>query len=239
MSISNGKLLTAGALYATSQGQSCMGPEECHWCGAPCERKWPCDDTISPIFGGSKRFFARRPGNGYICIGCKIWRRPRVTIDFIGGGFKDGQSAEKWSWFVTPEHAYALRPDELLDRDALYNKLLDPPRQFSLALKIELPTQLQHIEVNDLPEINSGTPLKFTLDNKLLTYTTYELEYALKHGPEGTDPGVQAIIKMFGAPVRENVPEEPAPPKRGRGRPPKVKEEPSPGLTHSTESGLV
>ena len=222
MAQSNGRPLTAGELYALSQGEKCEGPDECHWCAAPCERKWPHDDP-PPLIGFQRKSFARRPGNGFVCAGCRLWRRQRITIEFLGGGLKDIQTPENWSWLVTGGRARALRPKDPADREALYEKLLSPPGKFFLALRASLPVTLQLAEVNQLEDgAEAGTPLKFTLDNKPLTYTVYELEHALKNGPEGTEPGVRLLVETFGLPVRDESPGAEAPPaaaKKKRGRP--------------------
>ena len=222
--------LLASELFAISQGTACEGPDECHWCGAKCERRWTHDD-LPPMIGGRLRShsLAKRPGNGYVCSGCWCWRRPRVTVPFLGGGYKDGQRADMWSWYVAGSRAMALRHENSFDRDALYDRLLDPPPRFFLALRDEGPNLLQYAVLNRLEAFTASTPITYTLDNKPLTYTIYELEHALQKGPEGTEPGVQTLIRVIGAPPKptamsfseEEIKEQAV--KRGRGRPSKPK----------------
>ena len=220
---------TASELFAISQSTQCSGPDECHWCGAPCERKWPHDD-LPPTIGGLKsRSLAKRPGNGFICNGCWAWKRPRVTVPFLGGGYKDGQCAENWSWYISGGKACALRPGDPSDRDALYERLLDPPPRFFLSLRQEGPNLLQYAILNTPSTgFTASSQLTFTLDNKPLCYTVYELEHAIDKGPEGTEPGVQALLRIFGVPPKKDSisfteEEQEAPTRRGRGRPPKLK----------------
>ncbi len=229
------RLPLASELYAISQNSSCSGPEECHWCGAPCQRNRPHDD-LPPEIGRKRPVLAKRPGNQFICNGCYHWRMRRLTVNFLGGGLKDVQTPENWSWFVRGVEAHALRPGDSSDRDALYARLLDPPPQFFLALRDQVPVLLQHAEANRLDEsFTASTPVKFTLDNRPLVYTVYELQHALEHGPAGTEPGVQALVRLFGLPPKlhaNGIPpsETPEEPKRGRGRPPKVAEEKNPAI---------
>ncbi len=223
----------ASELFAVSQGSLCEGPDECHWCGAPCERHWAHDDLPPRIGRLRSRSLALRPGNGYICNGCWLWRRQRVTVNFLGGGLKDVQSAANWGWYVAGARAWALRPTSEPDRATLFKRLLDPPPRFFLALRESEPSLLQYAVANCLQEVTASSPVVYTLDNKPMTYTIYELEHALAHGPGGTEPGVQALLRVFGVPdapqgdVGEQ--EQDAPAKRGRGRPPKVKSEGEPG----------
>lgn len=221
---------TASELYALSSNTVCEGPDECHWCGAPCHRRWAHDDLPPAIGRPKSQSRAKRPGNGYVCNACWTWKRPRVTAMFLGGGYKDGQCAENWSWYVAGNRASALRFGNPLDRDALYERLLDPPPRFFLSLRQEGPNLLQYAILNTLDDsFTASSPVAFTLDNKPLSYSVYELEYALANGPEGTEPGVQTLLRLFGMPPKKETltfaagEEAEAPVRRGRGRPPKVK----------------
>lgn len=206
------KLSTASQLYAMSQGAKCQGSEECHWCLAPCERRWLHDDDLPIPFVRSKST-AKRPSSLYVCTGCWLYRMPRITVRYLNGKLKDRQSPEKHSWLITEQDAFSLDPT---DSPAIYNQLLSPPVRFALSFLTDRGTNnlLQLQLLNDLDTVLADTPLHFTIDNIPHTYTTYELEEALRHGVEGKLPGVRALIEHLGP---YQIPEEKV--KRGRGRP--------------------
>lgn len=201
---------TASELYALSQGARCKGPAKCHWCGSPCERVWMHDD-LPPLIGLKRREFARVPGEPYVCVGCWLWRRKRISVTGVGGQIRDGQAPAKHSWLVQKDKAEAVLDT---DRVELYEHLLNPPLTFSLSLIDNgEDNRLQLQILNDNPEVRADTELKFTFNNIEHSYTPYELKQGLAHGPEGREPGVQTLIRFLGPP-REN--HEPAPRKRGR-----------------------
>ena len=203
--------MLASELFATSQGSICSGEDRCHWCGSSCERLWPHDDPIVPPLFKTKSN-ALCPGNGYICHGCWLWRRKRVTVPFLVGGFQDGQEAGKHSWWITATGGWAIRGADCLP---LYRQLLEPPLAFALLLKsADCPRSELHLAVaNQHAKVMADTELFFTLDNKPLSYTVYDLDTALKVGEAGQSPGVQALFRFLGKPVMP-----PAKPKdKGRG----------------------
>jgi hypothetical protein len=60
-------------------------------------------------------------------------------------------------------------------------------------------------KANDLFEVKADTELQFTVNNIPMSYTIYELEEALLHGPNGKSPGVQALLRIFGQPKDEDA----------------------------------
>jgi len=203
-------------LYAITEGTKCEGNQECHWCSARCKRFWTHDDgPYLPHVPHPVK--ALRPSNPWICVGCWLWRRKSITAKFLSGGFKDHQSPRDHSWWITPLGAYALRWE---DRDALLLCLRKPPNQFLLAVRTDsIPTWIHLGAVNDNREVKGDTPLSFTLDNKLQTYTAYELEDALKHGPDGKSGTIRNLFRIFdwkAIPPKED--------KLGRGRPPALED---------------
>ena len=188
--------LLASELYALSQGYECKGPDRCHWCSAPCERKFPHDDL--PVLIGVKRTAAKCPGNQWICTGCWLWRRGSISVEWIHKPGKiDRQRPSLHSWLITPERAVAL--DAPASRERLYEFLLSPPPTFSLSLIGAGKTNyLQFAETNDGPPPNKNSRLAFTLEGTRHEYTPYELEHAIAHGESGRLPGVQALVRLFG-----------------------------------------
>jgi hypothetical protein len=202
--------MTASDLYALSQGVSNQGNSECHWCGSKCEQKWVHDDPPA-IVGTRSTSYARRPANAYICQGCWLFRRTRITIPFINGDYQDGKAPKNFSWWITDTDAKAIPPIEC---PKLYDQLLKPPLRFVLALLIPDPAisgflkvphsignVIQLCEVNNLKEIKAETPLKFTVNNIVHSYSIYELEEAIRNTEEnGYAPGVRALIHLLGRP---------------------------------------
>ncbi len=221
----------ASEIYAISQGSRCIGSDECHWCAAPCNQFLHADfrpqqeRDVGKLLDGT----AKRPGNYYMCWGCWLWRRQRITVCFLGGrkrgivppkpgyaeGFMDIQAPCKHSWYIAEDGAWALSP---WDSTALYEKLLKPPFRFVLSLLSNGPAMsgvlchpgvdnlLQLAECNDVESVRGDTPLAFTLNNVRHEYTTYELGEALKNGSgEGCLPGVQALIRTLGLRVKPHI----------------------------------
>ena len=219
--------MTASELFAISQGQHCMGNEKCHWCGAPCDRSHIHDDP-PPIPFVRSQHCALFPTQPYTCIGCRLWRRQRVTVHYHNGALKDRQCAFNHSWWMLPDGAWAL---ELKDSSKLYEMLLKPPSVFCLSLRTQpVPNYLQLALVNVLPGCSAETVVAFTCDNVRHRYCVQELEHALLTGnTDGMQAGVRALIEALGplqvAPPIKLVDEEPSvknghsQPKRGRGRP--------------------
>ena len=221
--------LLASELYALSQGVQCNGRYSCHWCSAPCGNQWFHDDT-PPQIGVRVTQGARRPANPYICIGCWLFRRKRITVSFLRSEkgeftFRDGQSPTRHSWFVTEQCARAI---ETPDFQLLYATLLSPPKRFFLSL-LDNRTPANGVEnrlhlqvANDVEELRADTVLHFSVNNVPLTYTVFELEELLTSAdPEeslaGRSPGVHALYRLLG-PYKPTPAEEPKA-KRGRGRP--------------------
>lgn len=209
----------ASELYAMTQGAVLCGPDECHWCGSPCQRLLAHDES-PPLPGVRRTGGARRPGNTFVCLGCWLWRRKRITIRFLRGlkgDYKDGQCPLWHSWLVTDAGAWALRPE---DRPRLWEVLLKPPLRFVLGLLDEVgETSCIHLmKVNDVQEVKADTPLTFTVNNVPYVYTVYELEEAILQGPEGREPGAQALLRLLGGPP-EDLRSKDEPEKRGPGRP--------------------
>lgn len=188
--------LTAPELYAISQGDKCEGQQECHWCGGPCTRRFTHDEGPLHLFTQRGRF-AKRPGNAYICRGCWLWRRKRITIHYLNKAYKDIQSPEDHSWWITGNGAWAINE---LTHKLIYDRLLSPPIPFCLSLKTEKdPNRLQYAIVNDIGMIEAGTPLWFTINNLPMTYTIYELEQALRHNDlNGKESGVRLLVSVLG-----------------------------------------
>ena len=205
--------MTASDLYAILHSTSNSGNDQCHWCGDLCERIWPHDEAPQFPFQHN-RSHAKRPGNGYVCQGCFLYRRQRVTVSFLTGGFRDGQTAADHSWWLTEKGAHALQTE---DFPRVYDLLLKPPLRFVLSLKtVKGPRNELHLsQLNDHGLIRAETDLLFTLDNVPFTYTIYELDNALKHGGNGRYPGVQALLRFLGKPPPHLLPST-KPNQRGR-----------------------
>lgn len=202
---------SAPEFYALGQGVLCEGDQECHYCAAPCSREYLHDDPPPTPFVRTITS-ARRPANPYLCRGCWMFRRKRITIEFLAGGYKDGQCPQNHSWWLTGDGAWALRP---ADYPTLYDRLFKPPLDFCLAFVSEGKTNaIQWAGVNCHKSVQADTPLSFTIDNTVYPFTVYELQEALKLGSEGKEPGVRALVSLLG-PHEMEVEK-----KRGPGRPP-------------------
>ena len=208
--------LTAPAIYALANGKVCDGPDNCHWCGAKCPRLLPHDDKRDPLIR-TRNPHARFPGNQYQCIGCWLFGRQRISVTWLSGGIKDGQSPANHSWWMTPHGSWGVRIPE--DSEALYKILLRPPLQFVLTF-VEGKDPINRLQMalaNDHAEIKASTPLTFTINDVPYCYNVYELEEALT-SPEdlsGMLPGVRELVRLLG-PYKTGA--APAP-KREKGRP--------------------
>ena len=188
--------MNASEFLACSHNTPCSGMFECHWCAAPCNNLQSHDDA--PILPFQRvKTTAKRPGNPYACNGCCIYRRKRISIRSLGNWTRDKQCLKDYSWWMTKDEVRVIKlPTEA---SMLYENLLFPPLQFAMSLlKEEKESLIQLCAANVMQEIKADTPLYFLLDNRLLTYTTYELEEALKHGTEGKMPGVRALVDLLG-----------------------------------------
>lgn len=191
--------MTASDLFATSQGSKNEGDQECHWCASPCGRDWLHDEPPPLPFTRAPKF-SLRPCNLYICRGCWLWRRKRVSVRFLDGTFKDGQAAYNHSWLIWREEARGIKPP---CAHLLWQYLLKPPAPFCLALIYGEGQQnhLQFAVANDYDKIQADTPLRFTLNGMIQKYTVYELQEAIKTGKDtGKEPGVQTLVRLYGLP---------------------------------------
>lgn len=207
---------TASMWFATSYAGVCSGPLPCHYCGAPCSRLWNHDD-LDPVPFIKSRNYAKHLGSPYMCHGCMLFKKTRLTVQFmVSGQYKDSQSPARHSWLITPTASYALRPE---DKGALYRKLLMPPNQFTLALYGSggKGNEVHRMEVNCVSgKVEVGTELKFTLNNQSLSYSPYELEQCLRNGPGGVESGVIALVGYLGPYTLPVLPEV----ENKMGRPP-------------------
>lgn len=198
---------TAPGLYALTEGQHCEGPDNCHWCGDKCSRSLRHDGppVIPHVRTDST---ARCPANQYVCIGCWLFRRRRVTVHFLRDPklFRDGQCPMSLSWLITPGKAVVIEP---FDFPSLWPILLSPPSTFTLALlnkeKINL---LQKASVNTFNPVRADSELKFSLDNVPLDYTVNELTSLLREPGDinGRSPGCRTLFELLGP---YKIPEEP------------------------------
>lgn len=204
--------MQASELLAIVHKSPCSGSDTCHWCGCCCERIWPHDEPVYlPFSKGRSR--GKCPSSSYICQGCWLYRRRRVTYNFFDHGFKDGQCLQDWSWLLTDDGIWILRKE---DYPLLWEFLLSPSLRFALSLVSDtsLKNEVHLTILNELPEINASSQLHFSLDNTILGYTIYELEHAISKSPNGSQPGVHALLRILGTP-----PAQKEQPKRDKGRP--------------------
>ncbi len=199
--------LFAPALYAIAEGQHCEGPDNCHWCGSPCSRSLRHDGP-SVVMHVRTDPTARCPANDFICMGCWLFRRRRVTVHFLRDPrlYRDGQNPMSLSWLITPQKAVVVEP---LDFPTLWSVLLNPPSNFALALLgKEKKNLLQLGYVNQNETVRADAEMRFTLDNTPLTYTVYELTAMLREPGDinGRSPGCRALHELLGP---HKLPEEP------------------------------
>jgi len=179
---------------------------------------------------------AKRPGEPYICIGCWLYHRKRLTISFLDGKYEDVQCPMDHSWWITERESFAIS-------ESCYHKLLRillrPPRTFVLGLKTkENISNLLHLFItNDVSILREDTPLFFTLNNIPHEFNTYELKEALRGNIKGRVPGVSALLNLFGSKTIKNADLEGLI-KRKRGRPKIEDEETNPSQKIIAISGL-
>lgn len=187
--------MLASDLFAKSQGSFNNGADQrCHWCSAVCDQSWRHDD-LPPIPFHKNKNQAKCPANNYICVGCWLWRRLRVTVTFLDGSYKDGQSAINHSWWITDNEAKAINQG---CKSLLHSTLLKPPNRFVLSLRDSNCQSFIHLAVaNDISIIEANTPLFFTLNNVVSEYTVYDLEVALKDKDASRSPGIRMLLGFF------------------------------------------
>ncbi len=206
----------ASKLYATSQEIICEGRHQCYWCSAPCDQTHTHKE-FQPV--GVRNLTALRVSSPYTCKACMAYRRPRSTITFLGGSYKDGQNLANHTWICTKRGVWAVRHDSERDVQALYTLLLDPPRTFALAVRdTPTPNLLQFAVANDRQEaILADTHNAFTIDGHKFRYTSYELEQAARTGEtNGTEAGVRELFRVIGPCPKALLPVEEV--SEGRGR---------------------
>lgn len=221
---------TVPQLYAESLGKYCEGSEKCYWCSAPCNRKWLHGNGPNLPFRQYKEP-VNCVASSHICIGCWLFRRPRVTIDFLNDEREDFRSPRHQSWIITESWHKAINKNCI---DKVYNFLLNPELPFALLLIDEAEhNYAQSGVVNLEQELKDTTNLSYSLDGHVHTYTIYELQEALQNGPEGKEPGVQTLLRVLKTPTPaidltslEDIEE---PEVRGRGRPKNKNTQKKPG----------
>lgn len=187
-------ILSAADLFSIAHSTKNEGEERCHWCGSCCSRRWIHDDEPLVLFVKT-RSTAKCPANNWICVGCWLYRRTRITVQSWGGRQIDRQDPKNHSWMILESDARVILGS---DYPALYSTLLSPPLKFSLSFITTGHNLLQLAVANDLQEIKANTPLKFTYNNVVSEYTVYELEQALMHGTDGKAPGVRLLVELMG-----------------------------------------
>ena len=215
-------------LYARSQSRKCEGKERCHWCGSPCSDAERHDEPPPIPFQRSPRSTALFPNSNHICRGCWLWRRKYLTVCFLDGGLKDRQCPLNYSWIIMSGEAKGIHP--MSGSAVIYQHLLNPPLLFSLTLLSsgQGPNYIHLTPINDHAKINGDTEITFSLNNKPLSYTVYELESAIRHGPDGRSPGAQALLRLFPPPkeLRDDLLKNDPQQRDSRGqRPPSIHKE--------------
>lgn len=220
-------MLTATTLYAKTLvvNYEPKGRYLCHWCGTPCGDSWQHDDPY-PNFFSKVKSNALHVASAWVCKGCWLFRRPRITVSFLEGGFKDGQCPLKHSWWITEQNALGLEKLSCMDQfkygAKMYDLLLKPPLKFVLALVDGMENQIHRAVCNSHEEIKADTELRYTFNNVTYSYTVYDLEKGVSNGFEGHGPGVQTLVRLFGKrePLKVEEPKKEEPEeKKGRGRP--------------------
>lgn len=215
-----------GQFYAQANGVRCEGSLACHWCKAPCTNAWRHNEPLPTPFVRSPRSTAMLPHSPFVCLGCFLYLRPSTTVNFISGTYRDRQPPIKHSWLITENACRAIRPTVKEDKLLLLKFLLEPPSRFILMLLTDSsgPNHLHLASVNDPGGIIGGTELNYTLDNKLLTYSPYELQVACVPedksktsekrdryrdpgigGLNGKLPGVSTLLRWIGEDVVQQI----------------------------------
>lgn len=231
--------LLASELYAISQGSKCEGNDQCHYCSAPCKKTIAHFEYL-PLPGSKRSYVAKRPGNGFMCIGCWHWKKKSITVEWMGAngkmaGFKDRQTPADWSWYITDDKAWAIQlhiPDNPLPtNDGIYQRLLKPTTSkngLRFALSFVHSHNKNHLQLcvaNEIAEIKKDTPMLFTVNGSVNRYTVYELEEALKNrSGEGKEPGVQMLMHLLGPCGLFPPPKKPEEEEKKMGRPPALED---------------
>src|SRR3990167_4621660 len=201
--------MNASELYAASEGKRCEGKRECHWCGSACDEKWLHDEP--PLLIGVRRsFLVARPGSPWICAGCWLWRRQRITVRFLDDTIRDNQSPPKHSWFISSRNSLAFTPNH---HSILFNLITTPPAHFVLIIRTPgsaIDVTLQTAIVNETNNLTINTPLWFTLDNIRHQFSLYELDDAIRRDSTGKEPGVRVLATMFEGLLPKSPDEPPA-----------------------------
>lgn len=201
-------------LIAVAHGRRNEGRFKCHWCGSPCGEQWRHDGPPALPFVKATEP-TRCPGEHFICQGCFLYRRERVTAIYLEGGYKDRQCLKNHSWYATPGGVWALR---FTSNKALFDVVMAPPKLFSLSLRTDdkLVNYLQAAVLNTVASPKADTPFHFTCNNVKHTYTVYELECAARTGEEkGLSAGTQLLWHYLAQPRIEVKDEK----RDGPGRP--------------------
>lgn len=141
-----------------------------------------------------------------------MFRRQRVTVNFLAGGFRDGQCPMSKSWIITDSFARVIHHEQ--DKHKLYELLCNPPLRFVLSIAPTI-NNLHMAPINNHKEILVDTPIRFYQDGTVMYYNVYELKEALTTGLDGKRAGVRFLMEWLNPP-RPVIVEE----KRDRGRPP-------------------
>lgn len=136
-----------------------------------------------------------------------------MTINYMDKSWKDSQSPQTHSWVITDTSAVV--PSNKC-KEEVYKFLMNPPKRFVLSLLNKEKVNLLHVALlNDNNDLEAGTELKFTIDNTPYQYTVYEFEKGLREGTTGKEPGVRALIDLFG---KIDLPPIPNAPDKGRAK---------------------
>jgi len=186
-------------LWAVAHGDTCSGKYECHWCGNPCKDEVVHDDHPPIPFVRNSRSSALRPGNAFICKGCQIFRRKRITVTGLGGGFADSKNSKDFSWWCSERGAWIL---EKKDFPVLYPILLTPPLKFVLALRDSSGgDNVVHMMVcNAHEQIKANTELFFTINGVKHNFCLYDLQSCIVDNIGSSSPGVAALVRFLGKP---------------------------------------
>lgn len=214
--------MLATELFAITQGMPCQGRHRCHWCGAACSEMFRADDPVLPFVRRS--IYAKFPDEPWQCNGCTAFRRPSTTVLFLSGYYQDRQSPEQHSWFITRDGAHGLdfRDQECVD--ALRRLLLKPPTEFVLALRTGPLKNFLHLaRCNENAVVKADTPLVYTVDGTVFTYTVHQLTEAMttEDAVAGKEAGVADLLERIGPMKAEDAAlltsgAKPPPYKRGR-----------------------
>ncbi len=193
-------MLLTTHLFAAMFNEKLTGEAECYWCGAPCKRL-VAHNQPTPGIGTRRDPTVKRPGSAYVCLGCQLFQRPSISVQFLHGVLRDRQSPPNLSWWMTDEGGWGI---EQANSQKLYELLLKPPIPFSLSLldtskDPKIKNRIHCSVANDPMAIQADNELHFTLNNQLCTYNVFELETALdRNDVSGMSFGVRALVEWIG-----------------------------------------